>query len=161
MKRATLFLAVGLLAGCSAEVPIPRPVASVAPDTSVAIVGADEAVIDTIERYIAITNDILRGGDVAAMSSVATPRWVAEEEEGFAALEALGGDAPEAVLTALEVTSIRGVTVVVDAIASACIAGSGSVQRVSVYLIPREGSLVIDDIVPWEDSTWCADLPSL
>lgn len=147
------------LGGCS-PVPVERPTPAVtAPiDTSVAVADAEALSIETLNRYIEITNDIVRGGDPARIGDVVTPEWAKEEEQGFLALEALGGRAPRAAITRLQMMNVRGRHTVVDASAAVCISGAANSTHVNVTLVPRGGSMVIADISPWKDSTWCAAL---
>lgn len=163
MSRYTiLFCAVLALAGCSADSPTPAPTTVQAvPDTSVLVADVDELVADVLTSYIELTNDIVRGGDPSSITAVVTDDWAVEERAGFEALEALGGDAPEASVSKFEVASIRGRHTLVDAMVSACIDGGNAPMGVSIHVLPRDGRLVIAAITPWEDSAWCAVSPSL
>ena len=148
---AVLAGATLILTGCS-EAPVPDAV--VTPPST-----ADTSVLvsETVNRYIDITNDIIDGADPGLISAVTTPAWAAEELRGFLALDALGGDAPHARVTRLAIDSLRGKHVLVDAQVAACLGGGDSVTRVTLHLVPRAAELVISEIVPWEDATWCVD----
>lgn len=150
------------LAGC-AETPLP-PTTSTAPtaDPSVLVADADALVPLALTRYVDLTNAILSGSqDVDAMRTITTPEWNTEEQQGFATLDALGGDAPRVELSKWEIESRRGRRTLVDVLVAACLGSHESPTRVTVRLVPRSGNLVVAEIAPWEDSTWCAASPSL
>lgn len=154
--------AVLALAGCSAGAPLSEsPPTHTAVDTSVLVADVAPLVDDVLTSYIALTNDIVRGGDPDAIAEVSTAEWTLEEQAGFATLEALGSDAPLMTISKFEVASVRGRHTLVDAMVSACIAGGAAPMGVSIHLVPRAGRLAIASITPWEDSTWCAVSPSL
>jgi len=162
MRCALSLFVVVLLAGCG-ETPLP-PTTSTAPtaDPSVLVADADALVPVALTRYVDLTNAILSGSqDVDAMRTITTPEWNTEEQQGFAALDALGGDAPRVELTKWEIESRRGRRTLVDVLVAACLGSHESPTRVTVRLVPRSGDLVVAEIAPWEDSTWCAASPSL
>jgi hypothetical protein len=162
MRCLLSLLLLVLLAGC-AETPLP-PTTSNAPtaDPSVLVADADAFVPLALTRYVDLTNAILSGSqDVDAMRTITTPEWNTEEQQGFAALDALGGDAPRVELTKWEIESRRGRRTLVDVLVAACLGSHESPTRVTVRLVPRSGNLVVAEIAPWEDSTWCAASPSL
>jgi len=162
MRCALSLFVVVLLAGCG-ETPLP-PTTSTAPtaDPSVLVADADALVPVALTRYVDLTNAILSGSqDVDAMRTITTPEWNTEEQQGFAALDALGGDAPRVELTKWEIESRRGRRTLVDVLVAACLGSHEIPTRVTVRLVPRSGDLVIAEIAPWEDSTWCAASPSL
>ena len=162
MRCLLSLLLLVLLAGC-AETQLP-PTTSTAPaaDPSVLVADADALVPVALTRYVDLTNAILSGSqDVDAMRTITTPEWNTEEQQGFAALDALGGDAPRVELTKWEVESRRGRRTLVDVLVAACLGSHESPTRVTVRLVPQSGDLVIAEIAPWEDSTWCAASPSL
>jgi hypothetical protein len=68
---------------------------------------------------------------------------------------------PAAAITQFEIMSVRGRHTLVDAQVAACISGAVEPMRVSIRMVPRDSALVIAEIVPWKDSTWCAPLASL
>jgi hypothetical protein len=130
-------------------------------DTSVAIVDAESLVSEALDRYVELTNDIAKHGDAERIRLVTTDTWATEELDSFAALSALDGTPPRATITRFELMTVRGRQSVVDAHAAVCISGASHPTRVSVVLVPREGSMVIAHISPWKDSTWCAVPPTL
>jgi len=163
MRHAVVLLTlITLLSACSASVAdvTPPPVNSTI-DTTVLVVNVELLVAETMTSYIALTNDIMGGADPSLIEQVTTSEWAIEEQDGFRALEALGGRAPRAELTRFEVMSVRGRHTLVDAHVAACISGALQPTRVSIRLVPRDSALVIAEIVPWKDSTWCAPLSSL
>jgi hypothetical protein len=127
----------------------------------VLVADAESLVAATLNSYIELTNDIISGADPALIEQVTTAEWAIEEQAGFQALEALGGDTADAGITRFEVMSVRGRHTLVDTSIAACISGSVQPMRVSIRMVPRESTLVIAEIVPWKDSTWCAPLSSL
>jgi hypothetical protein len=146
-----------LLGGCSPTlVESPTPAVTAPIDTTVAVADAEALSIETLDQYIEITNDIVRGADPAQIGDVVTQEWAKEEQQAFLALEALGGRAPLAAITRFQMMSVRGRHSVVDARAAVCIAGAANPTHVNVTLVSRGGSMVIADISPWKDSTWCA-----
>jgi len=162
MRCLLSLLLLVLLAGC-AETPLP-PTTSTAPtaDPSVLVADADALVPLALTRYVDLSNAILSGSqDVDAMRTITTPEWNTEERQGFAALDALGGDAPRVELTKWEIESRRGRRTLVDVLVAACLGSHESPTRVTVRLVPQSGDLVIAEIAPWEDSTWCVASPSL
>lgn len=150
-----------MLAGCSSPVPdaAPPSVPSTT-DTSVLVVDAETLIAQTLNSYIELTNDIMSGADPSLIEQVTTAEWAIEEQAGFQALEALGGDTADAGITRFEVMSVRGRHTLVDATIAACISGSLQPMRVSIRMVPRESTLVIAEIAPWKDSTWCAPVSS-
>jgi len=162
MRCALSLFVVVLLAGCG-ETPIPHATTTVpTADASVLAADADALVPLALTRYVDLTNAILSGSQtVDAMATITTPAWNTEEQQGFAALDALGGDAPRVELSKWEVESRRGTHTLVDVLVAACLGSHESPTRVTVRLVPRSGDLVIAEIAPWEDSTWCAASPSL
>jgi len=164
--RKLFIVAVGLLlAGCTAGVP-PETAASapspVIADASVLTSDAEALIGLTLDSYIDVTNQIVSGdAPVAAINDLTSPDWAIEEANGFAALDALGANAATVSMTRWQVTTMRGNHTFVDALVSACLGGAASQTHVTVRLMPRDGALVIDEISPWEDSTWCAVSPSL
>jgi hypothetical protein len=128
----------------------------------VLVADADALVPVALTRYVDLTNAILSGSqDVDAMRTITTPEWNTEEQQGFAALDALGGGAPRVELSKWEVESRRGTHTLVDVLVAACLGSHESPTRVTVRLVPRSGDLIVAEIAPWEDSTWCAASPSL
>lgn len=125
-------------------------------DTSVAIDDVEDLVRETLDRYVELTNDIVRHGDPARIGEVVTTEWAEEETQSFLALDALGGSAPIAAITRFELMNVRGRHSVVDAHAAVCISGATNPTHVSVTLVPRDGEMAIAEISPWKDSTWCA-----
>jgi hypothetical protein len=160
MRHAIVFLALTtLLAACSPPAAnIVSPPTHSAIDTSVLVVDAEMLVAETVTAYINITNDIMRGADPSLIEQVTTAEWAIEEQDGFRTVEALGGATPDAEITRFEVISVRGRHTLVDALVAACISGALQPMRVSIRMLPRDSALVIADIVPWKDSTWCAPL---
>jgi len=157
-----LVCSVVILAGCSAAYPEPRPSGlPVTADTSVLVVDAEALVTETLQNYIDITNQIVSGADPTLIERVTTTDWAVEEINGFEALDALGGNAPRAGITQFDVVVVRGRHTLVDVSVAACVSGSFEPMRVSIHMVPRASTLVIAEIVPWEDSTWCAPLSLL
>jgi len=152
------FVLLCSLGGCSPTL-VDRPIPSVtAPmDTSVAVSDVEALTRGTLDRYIELTNDIVRRGNPGRIGEVVTDDWAKEEEQSFLALDALGGRAPQATITRFGMMSIRGQHTAVDAYAAVCISGAANPTHVTVTLVPRDGSMVIADISPWTDSTWCAE----
>ena len=151
-----------VLAGCTPAVPdLVPPIPPVTADTSVLAVDAEVLVAETLRDYIDITNHIMGGGDPTLIEQVTTPEWAIEELNGFQTLAALGGVTPSAEITQFDVMNVRGRHTLVDVSVAACIAGLHEPMRVSIHMVPRAATLVIAEIVPWEDSTWCAPLVSL
>ena len=154
-----------LLAGCSAGV-LPENVSAATPpaiaDTSVLISDAAVLIGATLKEYVDVTNHIVSGdAPVSAINDLTTPEWSIEEAAGFEALDALGGSAAAVSMARWQLTSMRGRHTLVDAIVSACLGSPTTQMHVTVRLIPRDGAIIIDEISPWEDSTWCAMSPSL
>ena len=157
-----LFVLTMLLAACSspvAEVTSPPIHATI--DATVLVVDAEVLVAQTMTSYIDLTNDIMGGADPALIEQVTTAEWAIEEQDSFRALDALGGRVPDAAITQFEIMSVRGRHTLVDAQVAACISGAVQPMRVSIRMVPRDSALVIAEIVPWKDSTWCAPLASL
>ena len=151
-----------VLAGCTPAVPDLVPsIPPVTADTSVLVVDSDALVAETLRNYIDLTNDIVGGADPSLIERVTTSEWAIEELNGFRTLDVLGGNAPRAEITQFEVMYVRGRHTVVDVSVAACIAGLHDPMRVSIHMVPRAATLVIAEIVPWEDSTWCAPFASL
>jgi hypothetical protein len=163
----TLFtVVVGLLlAGCSAAAPPAKSPAIDSPaieDSSVLVADAEELIGSTLDAYVDVTNHIVSGdAPVEAINDLTTPEWAIEEANGFAALTALRGKPATVALTRWQLTAMRGRHTLVDAFVSACLGSATSPMHVTVRLLPHDGALVIGEISPWEDSTWCAELPSL
>ena len=164
--RILVILAFGIfLTGCSVGVSpeivppaTPPPIA----DTSVLSVDAEALIGATLKDYVEITNHIVSGdAPVATINDLTTPEWAIEESNGFAALTALGPNAATVSMSRWQLTAMRGRHTVVDALVSACLGSATTQFHVTVRLIPRNGALVIDEISPWEDSTWCTVSPSL
>lgn len=163
MRHVLVLLALSpFLAACSPPVADATPPPSEsAIDTSVLVSDAEVLVAETLNSYIDLTNDIVGGADPTLIEQVTTAEWAAEEQDGFRALTALGGDATNAGITRFDVMSVRGRHTLVDAHVAACISGAFQPMRVSIRMVPRNSTLVIAEIVPWKDSTWCAPLSSL
>lgn len=163
MRNAIVLMwAVVVLSGCTTTALDPRPsIPLTTADTSVLVVDSNVLVAETLRNYIDLTNDIVSGADPSLIHGVTTAEWAIEELNGFRTLDALGGNAPRAEITQFEVMSVRGRHTVVDVSVAACISGSLGPTRVSIRMIPRASTLVIAQIVPWEDSTWCAPFASL
>ena len=161
-----LFIAVfGLLvAGCSAGVP-PAVVPSATPpaiaDASVLIVDAEALIEATLKKYVEVTNRIVSGdAPVVAINDLTTPEWAIEEANGFAALDVLDASEATVSMPRWQLTAMRGRHTFVDALVSACLGSATTQMHVTVRMVPRDGAIVIDEISPWEDSTWCAVSPS-
>ncbi len=115
-----------------------------------------------LARYVAVTNDVFAGRAPSdAIAEVTTPEWAVEEASGFAAAAALDSSTARVDMTKWQVSSVRGTNSVVDVIAAVCFESKGVPTHVTVRLVPGPDGLVISDIVPWEDATWCLDSPSL
>lgn len=130
-------------------------------DTSVAVADAEVLVTETLDSYIDRTNQIMNGADPSLIEQVTTAEWAIEEQNGFRAVDALGGATPDAGITRFEVVSVRGRHTLVDVTVAVCISGSFEPMRASIRMVPRDSALVIAEITPWKDSTWCAPLSSL
>jgi hypothetical protein len=164
--RTLFVIAVGLLlAGCSAGVPPENDPPATPPaiaDTSVLVADAELLIGATLKHYIEVTNQIMSGDTpVSAINDLTTPEWAIEESNGFAALTALGPTAATVSMSRWQLTAMRGRHTMVDALVSACLGSATTQFHVTVRLIPRNGALVIDEISPWEDSTWCTVSSSL
>ncbi len=162
--RATFIVVIALsLAGCETGLQV-EPGLSATPiaiaDASVLVADAETLIESTLDEYIFVTNRIVSGDTPAdAINDLTTPEWAIEEANGFLALDALGGKAEPVVMTRWQLTAMRGRHTFVDALVSTCL-GSATVQtHATVRMVPRDGAIVIDEISPWEDSTWCAVLP--
>lgn len=150
------------IAGCSVQDAPAVPVVSPTIDSSVLVADADPLVVRALESYVDLTNDILSGRrQPVDIGDVTTAEWAAEEIAGFSTVRALGGTLTTLELSKWQLANIRGRHTLVDAIVAACLGNDGSVTRVTVRLVPREGSLVIAEIVSSEDSAWCVDSPLL
>jgi hypothetical protein len=165
MRVAFIVVFAVVLAGCApgaSPEPIPSAPPPIVADATVLVSDAEALIGSTLDAYIDVTNRIVSGdAPVEAINDLATPEWAVEETNGFAALEALGGKAVSVSMTRWQLTAMRGRHTVVDAIVSACLGGAASQTHVTVHLMPRDGALVIAEISPWEDSTWCAVSSSL
>ena len=153
-----------LLAGCSAGAPPIAETSATPPpsaDASVLVSDAETLVEETLKDYIDVTNQIVAGDlPVSAINELTTPEWAIEEASGFAALDVLDGNEPTVSMARWQLTAMRGRHTLVDALVSACLGSATTQMHVTVRLVPRDGAIVIDEISPWEDSTWCAVLPS-
>lgn len=156
-------LMLGLaIAGCSVQDVPAVPVVPPTIDSNVLVADADPLVVDALEGYVDLTNDILSGRrQPVDIGDVATAEWTVDEIAGFSAVRALGGTPTALELAKWQVANIRGRHILVDAIVAACLGNDGAFTRVTVRLVPRQGSLVIAEIVPSEDSAWCVDSPLL
>jgi len=165
MRVAFIVVFAVVLAGCaSGASPETAPSAPprVISDATVLVSDAEELIATTLDAYIDVTNRIVSGdAPIEEINDLTTTEWAVEETNGFAALEALGGKAVTVSMTRWQLTAMRGRHTVVDAVVSACLGGAASQTHVTVHLMPRVGALVIDEISPWEDSTWCAVSSSL
>ena len=151
-----------LLAACSSpEAEVTSPPIHSTIDATVLVVDAEVLVAQTLTSYIDLTNDIMGGADPDLIEQVTTAEWAIEEQDSFRALDALGGRVSDATITQFEIMSVRGRHTLVDAQVAACISGAVEPMRVSIRMVPRDSALVIAEIVPWKDSTWCAPLVSL
>jgi hypothetical protein len=161
-KVIVLVWSILVLAGCVPVAPDPLPsISAGATDASVLVGDAEVLIAETLRDYIDITNDIVGGADPSLIKRVTTAEWAIEELNGFRTLDALGSAAPSAEITQFEVMFVRGRHTLVDVSVAACIAGVDDPMRVSIYMVPRAATLVIAEIVPWKDSTWCAPLAVL
>jgi hypothetical protein len=165
MRVAFIIVFAVAVAGCASGAS-PETTPSAAPptvaDASVLVSDAEALIGSTLDAYIDVTNRIVSGdAPVEAINDFATPEWAIEEANGFAALAVLGVKAAAVSMTRWQLTAMRGRHTVVDAVVSACLGGATSQTHVTVHLMPREGALVIAEISPWEDSTWCAVSSSL
>jgi len=164
--RILVILAFGiLLTGCSVGVsPEIVPPATPQPnaDASVLSVDAEALIGATLKDYVEVTNHIVSGdAPVAAINDLTTPEWAVEEANGFATLDVLGESAATISMARWQLTAMRGRHTLVDALVSACLGSVTTQMHVTIRLVPRNGAVVIDEISPWEDSTWCAVSPSL
>jgi len=162
-----VFIAVTavVLAGCASVVSSETTPSAAPPkvaDASVLVSDAESLIGPTLDAYIDLTNRIVSGdAPVEAINDLTTPEWAVEERNGFVALEALGGKAAAVSMSRWQLTAMRGRHTVVDAVVSACLGSATSQTHVTVHVVPRDGALVIAEISPWEDSTWCAVSSSL
>ncbi len=162
MRTFVLLVSCLAVAGCSVQDTPTAPIVSPPIDSSVLVADAERLVIDALERYVDLTNDILsERRQPVDIGDVTTAEWAAEEVAGFSAVSALGGTSTSLELTKWQVANIRGRHTLIDAIVAACLGNDGSFTRVTVRLVPRQGSLVIAEIVASEDSAWCVDSPLL
>ena len=164
--RIMFLLVFGLLlSGCATGVPpdfAPTGTPSAIADASVLAVDAEAMIGATLKDYIEVTNQIVSGdAPVSAINDLTTPEWAIEEAHGFAALDGLGGSATTVSMARWQLTAMRGRHTMVDAIVSACLGSTTTQTHVTIRLVPRDGTIVIDEISPWEDSTWCVASPSL
>jgi hypothetical protein len=162
--RATFIGVIALsLAGCEAGAqlePVPSATAMAIADASVLVADAETLIESTLDEYIFVTNRIVSGDAPAdAINDLTTPEWAIEEADGFLALDALGGKAQPVVMTRWQLTAMRGRHTFVDALVSTCLGSATAQTHATVRMVPRDGAIVIDEISPWEDSTWCAVLP--
>jgi hypothetical protein len=165
MRAAFIVVFALFLGGCATDAQ-PEQVPSATPpaiaDASVLVADAEALIGLALDTYIDVTNRIVSGDAPAeAIDDLTTPEWAIEEANGFAALNALGGRAAPVAMTRWQLTAMRGRHTFVDALVSACLGGVTTQTHVTVRMVPRDGAIVIDEISPWEDSTWCAVSPSL
>lgn len=148
--------------GCSVQDSPTVPAVSPTIDSSVLVADAEPLIVDVLEGYVDLTNDILgERRQPVDIGDVTTAEWAAEEIAGFSAVRALGGTPTSLELSKWQVANVRGRHTLVDAIVAACLGNDGAFTRVTVRLVPHRGSLVIAEIVPSEDSAWCVDSPLL
>jgi hypothetical protein len=158
MRLLRLVAALFLLAGCASPSAPPDSAPTGPPDVSVTTESVPELAATAIDRYVAQTNAILTGeAKPESIAEVTSGTWAAEEIAGYAVATALEPSVnPTLHSTKSEIARVRGTVTVVDVTMHVCFASANSLTLVSVRLVPREGSLVVDSIRPWEDSTWCA-----
>jgi hypothetical protein len=164
--HAIFIVVLSLILGGCATNALPEHVPFVTPppiaDASVLVTDAEALIGSTLDTYIDVTNRIVSGDAPAeAIDNLTTPEWAIEEANGFAALNALGGKAATVAMTRWQLTAMRGRHTVVDALVSACLGSVATQTHVTIRMVPRDGAIVIDEISPWKDSTWCAVSPSL
>lgn len=156
--RSIVAVIVLLLAGCSSVHIPPEPPPTAIPDVSVSADTAPALAVTAMTAYVERLNAI-EAGELApeSIADVTSEQWSAEEMAGFAAASVMDAhDPPHIDLGRIEVARVRGRAVVVDVLAHVCFVADGTSTLTSVRLVPRIGQLVVDDIRPWEDSTWCA-----
>lgn len=156
--RPIIVTVVLLLAGCSSVQIPPEPPPSSIPDVSVRTDTAPALAIAAVTGYVERLNAIDAGESAPeSIAEVTSEQWSAEEMAGFAAASVMDAhDPPRIDLGRIEVARVRGRAVVVDVVVHVCFLADGTSTLTSVRLVPRTGTLVVDDIRPWEDSTWCA-----
>jgi hypothetical protein len=156
MRFLGLLLVIVVLAGCTAAEPEPPRAVHNPTETTVRVDDADLLVGEALARYVDITNEILAGQrPTTDIETISTPEWATEELAGFATVAALSADAPVVELSRWQVSTVRGHHTLVDALVAACLGADGSFTRVTVRLVPQRSELVIAEIVPAQDSTWC------
>ncbi len=158
--RIVFLLLLGLfVSGCSAPVPpnVVTPARPAIADASVIVEDAETLIAETLNEYVDMTNQIVSGKlPGAAIAELTTPNWAIEEINGFAALDVLDDNPPIVSLSRWQLTAMRGRHSLVDALVSACLGSATTQMHVSIRLVPFDGAVVIDEISPREDSTWCS-----
>ncbi len=158
MRNRLIVVALVLsLTGCAGANPPPAPIPTAPPDLSVSVANAESVATAALTAYVARTNEIV-SGDAApeSIAEVTSAAWSTEEIAGFAALSAIGSTVPPTVaVSQFEVARVRGAVSVVDVFLHVCFDGGGVSTLATVHLVPRAGTLVVDNIRPWEDASWC------
>ncbi|MFZ4505797.1 MAG: hypothetical protein ACOYNK_05545, partial [Microbacteriaceae bacterium] len=130
----------------------------------------ENAVRDYLEVSAAIA--AAGGTDTRPLDGVVSETWLAEELAGFAAIREMGvafRGAPT--IVKIEVTALAGIAAVSEGTVHVCTALEGKAvvdddgvalpvepefQRLSVSVVPRAGTFVVDAVEMWEDTSWCA-----
>jgi hypothetical protein len=152
-----------ILAGCASPSAPPDSTPTAPPDVSVTTESVPELAAAAIDRYVARTNAILAGAaKPESIAEVTSSAWAAEEIAGYAVATAIDSSAGTAIRsTKSEIARVRGTVAVIDVTMHVCFSSAYSVTLVSMQLAPRDGTLVVDSIRPWEDSTWCTPAEQL
>lgn len=156
MRSIVVVLAL-LLAGCSSvEIPTEPPPVS-APDVSVRTDSAPALALSAVTAYVERLNAIEAGDSPPeSIAEVTSGPWSVEEIAGFAAASVIDAQSPPRIdVGRIEIARVRGRAVVVDVLMHVCFVANDTSTLTSVRLVPRTGTLVVDEIRPWEDSTWC------
>ena len=111
------------------------------------------------------------GANPERIETVTTEAWAEIEKQSSAALRGIGSTlSGEMTVTKWELASTRGRLRIIDALVHACLSrdsikvrDSAGVETVAsgttlttVHFVDSGTVFVIDDISPWEDSSWCA-----
>lgn len=174
--RVFVICLVGLvLSGCSTVAPENNQ----PPQTQVAETlpreGIEELAIEAVDDYFAVSAVVASDGGnrPERIAEVVTEQWLTEEINGFDALQAMGSrQTGVPVVSKIAVSAVRGIAAVTEVVLHACttfddvsvtlaegenIDAPVGLSLVTIYLVPEDGTLQVDGITPWADTSWCAE----